>query len=332
MRHELPPRANLEHLKKQAKDLLDAHKRADPEALGRIRDAVPSFRGKSDEEIARTAFALHDAQSAIAREYGQKSWNDLRAAVAAQAAGADQGPSDDLLRALMPLPFPAEVGAVLRDVASRRRNGASGKDAAQAPFPDSLPVLPMRDALFVPGAVGPIHVARPSSRAAIDAALARTPQTLAIFAQRKAEQEEVDAAGLHPVGCEALIHACIPEGDDRSWLVVEGIRWIALASLSTEGPAGQLVARVTPVAREESDPAEVEALTAPLRARMRDLVGSFPDAARLEALVDQAPPDHLANVAIANLPTPVDIKARYAAEPKLAERLRLVSTLVSVRK
>ncbi|HTQ48357.1 MAG TPA: LON peptidase substrate-binding domain-containing protein [Polyangiaceae bacterium] len=332
MSRELPPRANLEHLKKQAKDLLDAHKRADAEALGRIRDAVPSFRGKSDDEIARAPFALHDAQSAVAREYGQKSWNDLRAAVEAQAAaGADQGLSDDLLRALMPLPFPAEVGAVMRDVASPERKGVR-MNAAKAPFPESLPVIPMRDALFVPGAVGPIHVGRPSTRAAIDAALARTPQTLAIFAQRKAEQEEVDAAGLHPVGCEAVIHAHIPDGDDRSWLVVEGIRWIALESLSTTGPAHHLVARVTPVAREESDPSEVEALTAPLRARMRDLVGSFPDAARLVALVDQAPPDHLANTAIANLPTPVDVKARYAAEPKLAERLRLVSTLVSARK
>ncbi len=331
MHRELPPRANLEHLKKQAKDLLDAHKRADPEALGRIRDAVPSFRGMSDDEIARAPFALHDAQSAVAREYGHKSWNDLRAAVAAQAAGSEQGLSDDLLRALMPLPFPAEVGAVMRDVASRERKSVR-KDAAQAPFPESLPVVAMRDALFVPGAVGPIHVGRPSTRAAIDAALARTPQTLAIFAQRKAEQAEVDAAGLHPVGCEAVIHAHVPDGDDRSWLVVEGIRWIALESLSTEGPADHLVARVTPVAREESDPAEVEALTAPLRARMRDLVGSFPDAARLVTLVDQAPPDHLANTAIANLPTPIDVKARYAAEPKLAERLRLVNTLVSARK
>jgi Lon protease-like protein len=331
MRRELPSRANLEHLKKQAKDLLDAHKRGEPEALGRIREAVPAFRPMSDQEIARAPFALHDAQSAIAREYGQKSWNDLRAAVAAQAAGSEHGLSDELLRALMPLPFPAEVGAVLRDFATPTRNGAS-KDAADSPFPESLPVVPMRDALFVPGAVGPIHAGRPSTRAAIDAALARTPQTLAIFAQRTAEQEQVDAAGLHPVGCEALIHACIPDGEDRLWLVVEGIRWIALESLATAEPSGHLVARVSPVPREEGDPAEVAALTEPLRARMRDLVSSFPDAARLVARVDQAPPDRLANIAIANLPTPVAIKARFAAEPKLAERLRLASTLVSARK
>jgi Lon protease-like protein len=331
MRRELPPRANLEHLKKQAKDLLDAHERKDPGALARIRDAVPSFRGKSDEEIAGAPFALHDAQSAIAREYGHKSWNDLRAAVAAQAASADEGPSDDLLRALMPLPFPAEVGAVMRDVAKRRPNGMSAKEASEAPFPDSLPVLAIRDALFVPGAVGPIHVGRASTRAAVDAALARTPQTVAIFAQRKAEQEEVQAADLHPVGCEALIHARISDGADRAWLVVEGLRWIQLESLAKASPAGDLVARLAPVPREEGDPAEVEALTAPLRARMRDLVGYFPDAARLITLVEQAPPDRLANITIANFPAPVETKARFAAEPKLVERLRLVSMLVATR-
>lgn len=328
MSRELPPRANLDHLKKQAKDLLDAHGRAEPEALARIRDAVPAFRGKSDEEIASAPFALHDAQSSIAREYGHKSWNDLRAAVAAQSAGAGEGPSEELLRALMPLPFPAEVGAVLRDVAGRIRADASAPAASKTPLPESLPVVAMRNALFVPGAVGPIQVGRASTRAAVDAALARNPRTLAIFAQRAAEQEEVDAAALHPVGCEALVHARIPDGADRAWIVVEGIRWVALESLSTVAPSGYLVARVSPVAREEGDPAEVAALAEPVRARMRDLAGSFPDAARLLALVDRAAPDHLANVAIANYPAPVDVKARFAAEPRLVERLRMVAELL----
>jgi hypothetical protein len=53
MRRNLPHRANLEHLKKQAKDLLDGHKRAVPEALARIRDALPAFASVSDEAIAK---------------------------------------------------------------------------------------------------------------------------------------------------------------------------------------------------------------------------------------------------------------------------------------
>lgn len=323
MRRELPPRANLEHLKKQAKDLLDDHKRADPAALARIREAVPAFAGMDDAAIARAPFALHDAQSAIAREYGTKSWNELREAVAAQSAAA-AGPSDDLLRALMPLPFPGEVGVAMREVTTRRGEALA---AAERPLAGSLPLLAMRNALFVPRAIGPIHVARPQTLAALDAATARTPATVAVFAQRAPEREDVDAASLHPIGCEALVQARIPDGADRAWVVLEGVRWIALGAIEP-GPRGSLAARVSEVRVDPGDAAEVAGLAAPLRARMRDLASAFPDSARLVALVDAAEPAQLADLLIANLPASVDDKARYAAELRLAERLRIATALV----
>jgi hypothetical protein len=65
---QLPTRPHLDHLKAQAKDLLDAHRRGEPEAFERIRASVPAFARMADDELARAAFALHDAQSAIARE------------------------------------------------------------------------------------------------------------------------------------------------------------------------------------------------------------------------------------------------------------------------
>jgi len=74
---ELPARPNLEQLKKQAKSLLDAAKARDPEALHRFA-IVPALAGKPLEAIAATDLALHDAQSAIAREHGFDSWNALR--------------------------------------------------------------------------------------------------------------------------------------------------------------------------------------------------------------------------------------------------------------
>ena len=65
----IPERAKLEQLKKQAKSLLQAARNNDPEALRRLQILpAPAERG----------FALHDAQSVIAREYGFKSWNQLR--------------------------------------------------------------------------------------------------------------------------------------------------------------------------------------------------------------------------------------------------------------
>src|SRR5262245_2152496 len=74
---ELPARPNLENLKKQAKSLLDAAQARDDEALRRFV-VLPAFTGKSPAEIAASDLALHDAQSAIAREHGFPSWNALR--------------------------------------------------------------------------------------------------------------------------------------------------------------------------------------------------------------------------------------------------------------
>ena len=74
---QLPERPNLDHLKRQAKDLLrDAHAQ-DAVALARVR-LLPAFAHRPDADLARTPIGLHDAQSVIAREYGLDSWNALR--------------------------------------------------------------------------------------------------------------------------------------------------------------------------------------------------------------------------------------------------------------
>jgi ankyrin repeat protein len=73
----LPERANLEQLKKQSKSLLHAARAKDPAALQRFH-VLPSLAQLSLAELGATGVALHDAQSVIAREYGFKSWNELR--------------------------------------------------------------------------------------------------------------------------------------------------------------------------------------------------------------------------------------------------------------
>lgn len=70
---QLPERPNLEQLKKQAKSLLHAARNQDPDAVERFRAILPPGRSLNSE-----ALALHDAQFVISREYGCKSWNELR--------------------------------------------------------------------------------------------------------------------------------------------------------------------------------------------------------------------------------------------------------------
>ncbi len=74
----LPEQPNIDHLKKQAKELLRLYEAGDPAAFARFRNSLPAAEGKADAAIAALGLKLHDAQSCIAREYGLPSWRNLK--------------------------------------------------------------------------------------------------------------------------------------------------------------------------------------------------------------------------------------------------------------
>jgi ankyrin repeat protein len=93
---QLPERPNLEQLKNQAKSLLRAARAKDPEALARFQ-AVPALARIVSAQTGGENLALHDAQFVIAREYGFKSWKELREHVEEQSLGFDAA-VDEFLR------------------------------------------------------------------------------------------------------------------------------------------------------------------------------------------------------------------------------------------
>lgn len=74
----LPSNPNLNHLKYQAKDLLEAHAARIPAAAQRLREFHPRFGQSSDAEIFNSELKLSDAQLTIAREAGFPSWARLK--------------------------------------------------------------------------------------------------------------------------------------------------------------------------------------------------------------------------------------------------------------
>jgi hypothetical protein len=87
-----PDRLNLDHLKKQAKDLLRLYRSGDTAAMARFRRALPAAADMNDDGIAGLELRLHDAQSCIAREHGLASWPDLKRYVEVQMAAHNYGP------------------------------------------------------------------------------------------------------------------------------------------------------------------------------------------------------------------------------------------------
>ena len=77
----LPGSANIDHLKRQAKDLLRAHRAAQMSAYQRIREFHPRWADVPDTRMHEQSFSLSDAQLCIAREYGYASWPRLKTVV-----------------------------------------------------------------------------------------------------------------------------------------------------------------------------------------------------------------------------------------------------------
>jgi hypothetical protein len=85
----LPPRPSLEHLKHQAKDLLDAYRQEEPEAQARFWRLFPPPGTNGPDgatslhpEVPPPPMRLTQAQLVVAREYGFPSWLQLAGWVA----------------------------------------------------------------------------------------------------------------------------------------------------------------------------------------------------------------------------------------------------------
>jgi len=73
----LPPRPNLDHLRRQAKSLLSALEGGDAHAATTMVTHLPAAAGMSVDQVRAARFRLADAQSAVARQTGFASWPQL---------------------------------------------------------------------------------------------------------------------------------------------------------------------------------------------------------------------------------------------------------------
>jgi ankyrin repeat protein len=104
---KLPPKANPEHLKKQAKALLRLYRQGDADAVARFVRFLPAAANRTHDEAVALGLRLHDAQSCLAREYGFASWADLDAFVEANAVA--QHERAGLIRRWLDLAYGGDV-------------------------------------------------------------------------------------------------------------------------------------------------------------------------------------------------------------------------------
>ena len=202
-----------------------------------------------------------------------------------------------------------------------------GASAADFVIPDSLPVLPLRDALVFPLTAAPLVVAQPRSVRLVDDVM-RSNRLLVLVAQRDPKVEPAKPEDLYRVGTVGVIHqfARVPDGGVR--LMVQGVERIRL--LDFVGTDPYLVARIEAAPDETGPATEVDAHRRAVVDIFRRLVEASPElpdelASAVESVTD---PRHVMYL-VASM-VPIDLAARQELlemDPLTAKLRRLVDLL-----
>ena len=170
--------------------------------------------------------------------------------------------------------------------------------------PAELPVLPLRDTVLFPNSFMPLAVARESSVALIDDAIAGDKQ-IAVFTQKNAGDEEPGLDGLFPTGTFAHIHKMFKLPDGSLRLIVQGLARIRLDAMMSTTPYLKASVREVPDIVAEADDVETDALVRNIQTNFQQIVQLSPVLSEdLSTLVSNiAEPGRLADFIASSLST-----------------------------
>jgi ATP-dependent Lon protease len=124
--------------------------------------------------------------------------------------------------------------------------------------PQTLPVVPIKNTVLFPMMLLPLTVGRPSSIAAIEAALATEEKELVVVAQRDAAVEEPRLSDLYAIATKAVIKKMARKPNNLLEVVLLGVERVVLLKL--EKTADYYTARVKPLPLSQESNTEIEAL------------------------------------------------------------------------
>jgi ATP-dependent Lon protease len=165
----------------------------------------------------------------------------------------------------------------------RRRNTVSSPETLQ-----TLPVLPIKHAVLFPSMLMPLNVGRPSSIAAIEAALASEGKEIVVVAQRDAAVDNPSLTDLYSIGTKAVIKKMARRTDGLLEVVLLGVERVVVLKLEQHGVYQK--ARIKPLPLPQEKSTEIEALRREVgELAVRALALTQPQAAdRLSQLITDA--------------------------------------------
>jgi len=195
-------------------------------------------------------------------------------------------------------------------------------------LPTQLPVLPVRDAVVLPGLNVPLAVGRPRSLAALDAA--GDGGLLLVASQHDPATEDPGTDDLAPVGCICRILRMVDARQQTRQALVVGIvraRIGAVVPPAEDDGTAALTVRVEALPEPVDESAEAQAArdnVIQLAHRLIDLRDDAPP--EWKSLVSNMPtPGLLADMIASNIPVPPEDRLALLCEPDPTARLWKVS-------
>lgn len=205
----------------------------------------------------------------------------------------------------------------------------AGSDAPKVlTLPSELPILPLRNSVFFPGAVMPLTIGRNKTIRLIEEAT-QEKSFLGIVTQKAPEIDDPSSGDLYQIGTVARIIKLARTGKDGFNIVVEGISRFRVDEYSQKDPF--FTARITALQDEGLNDVEVEALSLNLRNTAREVIDLLPEIPVMaKQLLDSiTTPGHLADLITANIDATIEEKQDVLESTVLKKRLTKVLELLN---
>jgi ATP-dependent Lon protease len=220
-----------------------------------------------------------------------------------------------------------EGGPVLEVVESP--TDADDAILANAPLPDALPVLPLRETVTFPDTMTPLAVGQERSVKLVNDVLGAN-RMLVMVASRDPENEEPGPDDLYDVGVVGVVARMMKVPDGTLRILVQGTQRVRLGPYVAEEP--YLVARISELPdREVEESPELEALTRNVQRTFSEIIEQIPylpEELQL-AVANIDDPSALCYLIAGALRIDIEEKQELLEEDDVAARLRRLSQILN---
>lgn len=202
------------------------------------------------------------------------------------------------------------------------------ENVAHGNLPSELPILPLRNSVFFPGAVMPLTIGRTKTIRLVEEAT-KENSLLGIITQKAPEIDDPQAEDMYHIGTAARIIKIARAGKDGFNIVVEGICRFRVDDYTQKDPF--FIAKISPLVDEGTTDVEVEALSLNLRNTAREVIDLLPEIPVMaKQLLDSiSAPGHLADLITANIDATIEEKQDVLEAVLLKKRLIKVLELLN---